>query len=146
MIKNSSEIKSCLKFIDYKVEALEFDLNKTFDADAVDVDFNIESNVDILEKKQAAVRLELKIFPEAEKNNYPFTMKLVLVGLFEIVNYDISEGMYIFEKNAIAILFPYIRSLVSTITANVNVPPLILPPINVVSFLESRKHAENKLY
>ena len=36
-----------------------------------------------------------------------------------------------------AILFPYIRALVSTFTANANVPPLILPPINVVNLIEN---------
>lgn len=39
-------------------------------------------------------------------------------------------------KNTVAILFPYIRALVSNYTANANVPPLILPPINVSKILD----------
>ncbi|TSJ59961.1 hypothetical protein FPQ13_12760 [Allobacillus salarius] len=33
---------------------------------------------------------------------------------------------------------PYVRSLITTYTSNSNVPPLILPPINVVKMMEDK--------
>lgn len=41
---------------------------------------------------------------------------------------DIPEYFY---KNAIAILFPYIRAFVSTVTLQANIPPLLLPTYNL---------------
>ena len=36
------------------------------------------------------------------------------------------------------ILFPYLRALTSVYTTNANVGTLILPPINVVKYLENK--------
>ena len=44
-----------------------------------------------------------------------------------------------FYGNSIAILFPYIRSMVSTVTLQANVRPLILPTLNLVSLKDHLK-------
>lgn len=36
-----------------------------------------------------------------------------------------------FYKNSIAILFPYVRAFVSTVTLQANIPPVILPTMNL---------------
>lgn len=41
-----------------------------------------------------------------------------------------------FYKNSIAILFPFVRSFVSTVTLQANIPPILLPTMNLSS-LES---------
>lgn len=42
------------------------------------------------------------------------------------------------EANAIAILFPYIRAIVSTYTAHANIVPVILPPMNINAYLKKK--------
>ena len=49
-----------------------------------------------------------------------------------------------FEANAIAILFPYIRAIISTYTANANVAPVIIPPMNINVYLRKKYSEENK--
>lgn len=49
-----------------------------------------------------------------------------------------------FEPNAIAILYPYVRSIISTYTTNSNVDPIILPTINVVEMLKQEKNNKDK--
>jgi preprotein translocase subunit SecB len=44
-----------------------------------------------------------------------------------------------FYGNSIAILFPYIRSMVSTVTLQANVQPMILPTLNLVSLKDHLK-------
>ena len=44
-----------------------------------------------------------------------------------------------FKSNAVAILYPYARALVSTYTSNANIAPLILPTINVNQFLKNKE-------
>ena len=73
-----------------------------------------------------------EIFKDAEKNNYPFEMTVSLTGKFECEGEEPEK----FSKNAIAILYPYVRAIVSTYTANANVNALILPAINVNKLIE----------
>lgn len=57
-------------------------------------------------------------------------------GYFES-NFDQQEDKISqYGKNAVAILFPYVRALVSSFTSNANVTPLILPTVNVNRLLE----------
>ena len=86
------------------------------------------------------INLILTIFDKAEENNYPFYMKTVLEGKFALEGDNIET----FEINGIALLYPYIRSIISTYTANSNMPTLILPPINVANYYKnSKKKKEN---
>lgn len=50
---------------------------------------------------------------------------------FENVSEEIPEFFY---QNAIAILFPYLRAFISTLTVQSNTPPLILPTYNLSLF------------
>ena len=73
-----------------------------------------------------------------DKTKYPFSMEMEVVGFFSISNVS-EEQIENFKPNAVAILFPYVRALISSYTANANVTPLILPPINVNQLLRSKK-------
>lgn len=41
---------------------------------------------------------------------------------------DIPDFFY---ANSIAIIFPYIRAFVSTLTLQANIPPIVLPTLNL---------------
>ena len=47
--------------------------------------------------------------------------------------------MSILERNAIAILFPYNRSYISTITTQPGMAPILLPAMNIVAMLNDQK-------
>lgn len=46
-----------------------------------------------------------------------------------------------FYRNSIAILFPYIRAFISTVTTQANIRPIILPTMNLSSLEEPLKEA-----
>lgn len=46
-----------------------------------------------------------------------------------------QENMDILEKNTIAIMFPYIRSYISTITTQPGMNPIVLPAMNIVAMV-----------
>lgn len=131
-------VNSGLRFIDYRVNDIDYRTNQYFEEQNVSVKFNLSRNVEYLddEDNTMLVSLIVSVFEGAEENNYPFSLKINMTGIFKLDNIYESERESFAEVNAVAILFPYIRSLISTITANVNVPPLILPPINVVNLIE----------
>lgn len=56
-------------------------------------------------------------------------LKVVLIGQFEI-DEEAKEKINDYVPNAVAILFPYLRSTISTITSAAGMPPLILPVMN----------------
>lgn len=128
-----------IRFEKYEVEEIQFKLNTAYDDEEVDIDIkmSVESIFDEADEHMR-IRLTVRIFEEAEKNKYPFEMKVVVTGYFMVgVGQDGNVSHY--QANAIAILYPYIRAIVSTYTASANVNPLILPTVNVNKFLEHDK-------
>lgn len=130
--------KSSLRFIDYYVDEVQFYNNQLFEERTVQLDFHISHNIEYTEDENNTffVTLNIVIFDNAKENNYPFTMNVSITGIFQTNIEDVDSIKKFAEINSIAILFPYLRSIVSTYTANANIQPLILPPINVVNMLK----------
>lgn len=134
------QIKSSLYFEDYIVNSVEFVVNKNFNSvENVKIDFDI-SHETIVDNNNMQISINLNVFKDMEKNNYPFNIKVNITGYYRIDGEDDNISTY--EKNGLAILYPYIRSIVSTYTANSNVPTLILPPINIINYLKSKKDSQ----
>ncbi|WP_019413658.1 protein-export chaperone SecB [Paenisporosarcina sp. TG20] len=138
----ADNLKSGLRFINYQVNDVEFHLNNDYVENSITVDFNIERFVEYKDDDENTmyVTLILNIFEHAKEKNFPFSMNLDVTGIFQLDNIDIDKRESFAEVNSVAILFPYLRSLVSTYTANSNVPALILPPINVVKLIENQEN------
>lgn len=135
----NTKAKSKLRFKNYIVESIDFKSNFNFSGEEKSIEFDLENDYEF-EDNNFILTLEMEIFPDAEKNDYPFSMRVRIIGLFEVES-ELTEKEKIdfAEKNAIAILFPYIRSLISVYTSNANIGTTILPPINVVKYLENKK-------
>lgn len=137
-----SNISSVLKFNDYIVDKVEFCNNIEFDSENVELKIDIDDTIEFKDDKNTFfLHLKTKIFPDAVKNNYPFSMNIAITGIF---HFNEDENISEIDKqkfariNSIAILFPYVRALVSTYTASANIQPLILPPINVVKYVKDK--------
>lgn len=129
--------RGVITFLDYKVNRIEFVNNNEYNGEEVDVDFDVSAQFQVSEDGQEMiVLLKTDIFPPKEGKIYPFRMSVEVEGYFGS-NFDRQEEeIRQYGKNAVAILFPYVRALVSTFTANANVTPLILPTVNVNRLLE----------
>ena len=136
----NEKIKSVLNFINYKVNEVRFKENKGFNEKEEDIEINFDVNADYekIDNNSLLVTLILEVFKDSEENNYPFSMYVELTGFFKICE-DIDPEIkdFIEKKNTVAILFPYARAIVSTYTASANIPPLILPPINVNNMIDN---------
>ncbi|MDA3732881.1 protein-export chaperone SecB [Niameybacter massiliensis] len=139
-MNQSSNIISKLRFINYVVNKVEFYMNPEFEGDCATLDFKVDKEIAFLEDAENTTLVTLKadIFPNASKQNYPFSMKLEITGFFEIENGTSDyEARILAEKNAISILFPYLRAMVTTYSCNANVEPIIIPPINIHKLVEN---------
>lgn len=144
-VTNVSNTKSQLEFKNYTVDNINFSHNPNFDQEKVEIDAKINKNINYINQKstneetKALVTLTIDIFDNPKQNNYPFSLFVKITGFFATKETDPEQVKYTMEKSSVAILFPYIRSLISTITANANVQPLNLPPINVNQFIEEQQ-------
>lgn len=133
-----AEYESVLKFKNYLVDEIKFKRNNKFDQstnDTIRVNFNIKRNK-IIDENNMVIRLFVHIFEDAENNNYPFEMEVSFTGFFEISD---NTGKFNFEPNAIAILYPYVRAIVSNYTINANIGAVVLPAINVNEMLKQEE-------
>lgn len=154
------ESKFCFK--DYKFKKIAFAMNENFSPESgegvqVDYRFSVETHLVIPEGaenitpetkvKESKVEVTAEVFKNREKktpeNHIPFCLEVVIVGYFEMAEAVSCEDMDRFSKcNAVATLFPYIRMMVSTITAGANFTPLLMPLINVQALQEAQKWQE----
>lgn len=127
-----------ISFDRYEVNEVRFKLNPNYVDEEVNISINLESNFQVEDSGNLLVaQLFLTVFPEAERMGFPFEMYLALTGYF--TKSREAEDIKTFEANAMAILFPYVRAIVSTYTASANVTPLILPTINTSKFLNNSR-------
>ncbi len=129
--------KSKLIFNKYIVKEIKFEYNENFKEKPVEIVFDINKDINYI-NKEMIIDLKVDIFEKNDK--YPFYMSVSIRGFFTVENNDENIN---FEPNAIAILYPYIRSIVSTYTAEANIMPLILPVINVNKLLIDKDKNEN---
>lgn len=77
--------------------------------------------------------LNISVHATTEGSDQPFTSIQCLANFsFEHVS-SFDEIPSYFYRNAIAIIFPYLRAFVSTVTLQANIPPVILPTMNLSS-------------
>lgn len=139
MKENSYQSK--MKFINYFIENIEFKSNLKFEEGEVSIDFDVSPEfLQGDDEQDLIVILNVSIFKDAVQHNYPFEMNIRLVGYFKVIdeNNDVDK----FKPNAVAIMYPYIRSIVTNYTANANVNPLILPVININSLIRDKMKKE----
>lgn len=137
------DCKSKLSFKDYVVSKIEFKNNLECDEDQITIDFDFDSKIEFKNDREFDLHLWVELFKDAENNKYPFNFRAELIGFFEIDQCDENKKKIYAEQNSVAILFPYVRALITTYTGLANVNPLILPPINVVKYLENKKKNRN---
>ena len=71
----------------------------------------------------------------------PYFLRLILTGDFSVVSENAVEFHDLLRVNSVAILFPYLRAIITTVTAASNLPPVILPPINTYKLLTNNDNA-----
>lgn len=128
-----------ISFLGYDVLKIDFKKNENYNGESVELDTDLSVNIRTnKDNSKMAVEMTIKIFDD-EKMEYPFRLEVIVVGQFEIDG-DVKNNVREFQANAVAILFPYVRALVTNCTANANVVPLILPTINTNNLVKNSIH------
>ena len=128
---------SSLKFLNYIVNSVNYKTNDNYmtnETGSWKLNFDITNTTKISkDKNKMTITLAVNVFKGIE--DAPFYIDVVLTGYFELEGEDdISK----YEANAIAIMYPYLRAIVSNYTSSANVSPVILPAVNVNAMLTKK--------
>ncbi len=122
-------IKSILKLQRMVFDKLEFN-RKGFQNDN-EIAFEIQVRIGRREENDYKVTLVLKGDKQDE-----YTLEISLSGFFTIETDDIVKAQNLINKNAVAILMPYLRSELTLLTAQPETDSVVLPPFNINKMLD----------
>lgn len=95
---------------------------------------SIGKNIETIDENDYKCSLAFKMSDDEEST----FLEIVVSGIFEFkadLEPDLKE--VIITKNTMAILFPYLRSQVTLLTAQPDIEPVVLPPININALLQN---------
>jgi preprotein translocase subunit SecB len=125
--------KSSFKIISQRLKDVKYFINTDFEflknkQVSLEMDFSTKINKHA-EKPIAEVLFTLKLFGKSD--NAPFTGEITYQGLFEWEKDTPPENVdkYL-NYNAAALLYSYIRPVITNLTAMSNLPPLTIPFMN----------------
>jgi preprotein translocase subunit SecB len=129
---NTVEAISDLKQIRFQVLKTRFELNEAFEQanDKIYIRPRFSRHIKKISKDKFKMILSVFISQENQNNPIPFFSEVTIASTFEFANWEDKERVSIATDNTTAILFPYLRNILSSTTLNANVPPYVLPITN----------------
>jgi preprotein translocase subunit SecB len=129
---------SHLQFKHYVANKILFEINDDYgdkEGKIIELRPKITSEISEPKGKYFDATLSVKIDNDEGQNDLPFKMEISIIGFFKVED-DIDCKDALIKKNSIAILFPYLRSLTTAVTAGANIEPLILPVMDLSGLSE----------
>lgn len=130
------------RLVRYWFEEAQFHLSNVPGEKKINIDFQPSG---IYQKDKGLYNLTFTFVAwEDNKTQDNFAVKVKCNAEFQFNGaIGIDEIPAFFYPNSIAIVFPYLRAFVSTLTLQANVHPMLLPTINLSSLQETlRKNTE----
>lgn len=127
--------KAAFSLEQYRFEKIEIDFSKK-ESNDLDIGFSPTGK---FYTEKAIYELNFKFVAHNGNPDNAF------VKIECIANFKFEDGILFddipsyFYRNSIAILFPYIRAFISTVTLQANIPPIVLPTMNLSSLEEPLK-------
>lgn len=94
--------------------------------------FNFERSIARVDDKNYVVSLLCNIFTDQKE----VEMQARIVGRFAVDSEDKRVKNQLISKNTVAILFPYLRSQITLLTAQSGLQPVVLPVLNIGDMFE----------
>lgn len=108
----------------YRADEISF-VNKRTTAKPMEIQTKYSYNVKYTNTGTCRGELTVEINEKTEPEN--FNLKVVMSGLFEFT----EAPREILHRETFNTLFPYIRSLITTVTANAGIMPIIVPFMDI---------------
>lgn len=121
--------KAAFSLNEYRFEKVEIDFSKKT---SNDLKILFEPTGKFI-SKDSSYELNFTFIAHNESPDTSF-VKITCISTFKFEDkISFEEIPSYFYRNSIAIIFPYIRAFISTVTLQANIPPIILPTMNLSS-------------
>ena len=130
-----AEVKSVLQLKHAVFDELTFS-REGFQQEGEQYSLQVKSSVEKDAEGEYRVSLFLSVKKERE-----YTASVRITGYFSI-DEKTPRKEDILQKNAVAILFPYVRSELTLLTAQPETTPLVLPALNINSLIDKSTQTE----
>lgn len=124
------DVRSVLKMDNVVFDRICFERHGFMQKEDTEIKFQMGTHIaqDMIGK----YRVILKVTAEKAEE---YTAEVQITGYCEI-DEDCPDKNVLLKKNAIAILFPYVRAELSLITAQPGTEPIVLPVVNIAAMMD----------
>ncbi|NQV18821.1 MAG: protein-export chaperone SecB [Armatimonadetes bacterium] len=103
----------------------------------INLDFKVKRSI---ENEKGIIELDTFLSLQDSEKVKHVKLELKYVGLFSIIESEKNmELEHFLENNAPALLVPYIREQISSITSKAGILPVILPPLNILAIIKEKE-------
>ena len=137
--------KITTRLMGYSVDKLSFILNKSFDVrQYAKIQITPKFDREVTKINENTFLMSLSVSIDDNENKIPFFMDIQISGKFEFTEWENAKLNMLAIGNATSVLYPYLRALVTTISSNANVPPYILPIMNINHLFKKKNQNDSK--
>lgn len=136
------ELKNSIKILNILLIESNFKRDRIIDFN--DPELNNHIDIDIqnkIEKSTLFVTLTIDFYSRIKTKN-KIKAKIKMLGIFAFEGKTPLPVKKFGEINAPAIIFPFIREHLSSVSIKAGVKPILLPPVNFVELAKIRKEKE----
>lgn len=129
-----------LQFLGYRVDTMQYKLKPDYTASSEAIELKPIFNRIIQQANDDEYHVTIGV--ELHQAALPFDAELALTGRFKYKGeIDVQK---ILKVNAVAILYPYVRSTLSLMTTLAEVAPVIIPTINLARMFEQEEQQKEE--
>ncbi|QTA84497.1 protein-export chaperone SecB [Desulfonema magnum] len=131
--------ESPFRFVGYRISKIHCEIEDGFDPKNLKLSQSVEVQQNYDEDKKRFVEVIMDVSLEAESFKFFIRMKGGFLG-----TEDMSQELFekLATQNSPAIMYPFARSIITSYTAQANIPPIILPAINFAAkFKQNNKRS-----
>lgn len=128
------------KLVEYSVINFSYSINKDFSSkeETLQIPFKFTNVITGINEDNFSIDIISKI----EEAGFPFVLNCTIRAVFNVEKWEENKEQN--EMTALTILFPYMRTLVTTLTSAAEVQPIILPVMNIVELVKSQRKASKE--
>lgn len=140
-------VQNAIKLIGFQVQEVNLKIDPNCTSDGVVqeisglfVEIGYACGYNDERDRNYSITFECKV---RDKNNF-LDLSMKCTGVFETeipISEDFKNSSFV-KTNSPAIVFPFIRSFITTVTANAGIPPVILPAFNFTKKVPVPQHGQ----
>ncbi|MBE5754075.1 MAG: hypothetical protein E7340_01885 [Clostridiales bacterium] len=134
-------VNAVFKLVEYNVTEFSYSINNEFSSqeETLQIPFKFSNKITGLDENNFSIDIKAKI---EDAKNFPFKLNCAIRAIFNVEKWEENKEQN--EMTALTILFPYMRTLVTTLTSAAEVQPIMLPVMNIVELVKSQRKAKKE--